>query len=65
MHNDWFEQLVGFPEGPIVQTQACLEIVGDALRSRVNGRVLGIGTLETPTLAELRSEEHTSELQSH
>ena len=52
--SQWFEHLVGFPERNYHETQDRLEVVGDSLRSRVNGRVVRIGTLETPTLAELR-----------
>lgn len=51
----WFSTLTGFPERSWPETQAQLEVSGSTLRSRVNGRAFGIGTLETPSLAELRS----------
>lgn len=50
----WFEQLTGFRELGYVQTQARLEVVGNRLHSKVNGRSWQIGELETPSLAELR-----------
>lgn len=54
MSADWFEELTGFKELPYRETQANLEVVGSALRSRVNNRSYAIGFLETPSLAELR-----------
>lgn len=51
---DWFEKLAGFKEGSYEATRRNLEVVGDRLRSRVNGRAYAIGTLETPSLGELR-----------
>lgn len=51
---DWFEQLTGFKEGAWQATRDQLEVAGDRLVSRVNGRSYGIGRLELPSLAELR-----------
>ena len=51
---DWFQRLTGFREVDYERTRQQLEVDGDALRSRVNGRHFGIGRLETPSLAELR-----------
>ena len=52
----WFEELLGFPEngGPHAVRER-LELSGDQLRSKVNGRVVGCGRLEVLSLAELRS----------
>jgi hypothetical protein len=54
MPTDWFEDLVGFKELRYEETRANLEIAGSTLRSKVNKRSYAIGTLETPSLAELR-----------
>ena len=54
MTASWFEELMGFPEGSYQETKRNLEIVGETLRSRVNGRTYAIGKLETPSLGELR-----------
>lgn len=51
---DWFEQLTGFRESNYESTRARLEIVGDRLRSRVNGKAYGIGHLELVSLQTLR-----------
>ncbi|MCL4744604.1 MAG: hypothetical protein KJZ83_04225 [Burkholderiaceae bacterium] len=61
---DWFERLTGFREGDYHSTRDRLEVVGENLRSKVNGRVYAVGRLETPTLAELRlrAEPSRSEL---
>lgn len=50
---DWFERITGFPEDPEAVREH-LEVAGDQLRSKVNGRSYGIGQLEVPSLAELR-----------
>ena len=50
----WFETLTGFPEESPQQVRANLIVDGNALKSRVNGKVLICGELETPSLAELR-----------
>ncbi|MCC6990028.1 MAG: hypothetical protein IT181_13575 [Acidobacteria bacterium] len=54
MRDTWFSVLTGFPEGTWADTRAQLEVDGQTLRSLVNGRAFGIGTLETPSVAELR-----------
>jgi hypothetical protein len=54
MHPDWFEDLVGFKELRYEETRANLEVLGSTLASKVNKRSYTIGTLETPSLAELR-----------
>lgn len=55
MPSDWFERLTGFAELSYEDTQSRLRVEGDDLVSLVNGQRYGIGTLETPTLAELRA----------
>ena len=50
----WFETLTGFTEESPQQVRANLTVDGNALKSRVNGKVLICGELETPSLAELR-----------
>jgi hypothetical protein len=52
---DWFERLTGFKERSYEETRRNLDVDGDRLRSKVDGRSYGIGTLETPSLAELRA----------
>ena len=55
---DWFKRLTGFVEstGPAGHeiTRQKLELDGQRLRSRVNGRSYGIGQLERVSLATLR-----------
>lgn len=51
---DWFEALTGFKETTFEETRASLSVDGSQLRSSVNGRTYGIGTLETPSLSSLR-----------
>jgi hypothetical protein len=51
---DWFERLTGFRETGYADTQHRLEVVGDRLRSRVNGQSYGIGELELVSLQSLR-----------
>jgi hypothetical protein len=52
---DWFKALTGFAEESPAQVRANLSVEGDRLVSRVNGRSFGIGTLELPSLGELRA----------
>jgi hypothetical protein len=54
MQADWFADLTGFGETSYHVTREQLVIEGDELVSMVNGKRYGIGTLEVPTLAELR-----------
>lgn len=51
---DWFERLVGFREQGYDATQRQLAVEGDRLCSVVNGKTYGIGSLELPSLGELR-----------
>jgi hypothetical protein len=55
MPHDWFSKLTGFREASYELTRSRLVVEGDELVSTVNGKRYGIGTLEVPTLAELRS----------
>jgi hypothetical protein len=55
MPHDWFSELTGFREESYELTRSRLVVEGDELLSTVNGKRYGIGTLEVPTLAELRS----------
>lgn len=52
---DWFKALTGFQESDYQTTRSNLELHGEHLRSKANGRTLHIGHLETPTLADLRA----------
>ena len=50
----WFEQLTGFREESPEQVRQHLSVAGEKLVSHVNGNEYTCGSLETPTLAELR-----------
>ena len=50
----WFEVLMGFKEKSPDQVRSNLILDGDRLTSRVNGMTFRCGTLETPSLQELR-----------
>jgi len=50
----WFEELTGFREESPEQVRSNLTLEGTRLTSRINGRTLECGTLEIPSLAELR-----------
>lgn len=50
----WFHDLTGFHETTWEDTRSKLNAVDGRLSSRVNGRSWAIGTLETPSLADLR-----------
>jgi hypothetical protein len=54
MQHDWFADLTGFRETSHDATRRQLAVEGDELASMVNGKRYGIGSLEVPTLAELR-----------
>jgi len=56
----WFETLTGFSEESPDQVRANLILEGRSLISRVNGRTLICGELETPSLAELRQRVRAS-----
>ena len=50
----WFEQLTGFREITPEQTRSQLEVSGNSLFSKSNNANLICGTLETPSLGDLR-----------
>ena len=50
----WFRGLTGFDETDGDTVRSRLHLEGDQLTSTVNGRTIGVGTLTTPSLAELR-----------
>ena len=50
----WFEKLAGFSEESPEQVRANISVDGQVLQSRVNGKTLMCGELETPSLADLR-----------
>lgn len=52
---NWFEQLVGFQEKDPEQVRENLVLDGTRITSLANGRVMNCGTLEIPSLAELRA----------
>jgi hypothetical protein len=56
----WFESLTGFCERSPQQVHENISIDGELLVSRVNGRVMVCGRLETPTLADLRQRVKSS-----
>lgn len=51
---NWFERLTGFRETAYDETRRQLALEGSRITSLVNGRSYGAGTLELPSLAELR-----------
>lgn len=60
----WFEKLTGFREETPAQVRENLSVDGGVLKSRVNGREFVAGTLETPSLGELRERVRSTELPS-
>ena len=50
----WFRALTGFDELTYAETQQRLQVAGGRLFSTVNGRSYAVGTLEMPSLADLR-----------
>ena len=52
----WFEKLTDFTEKSPEQVRENLEITGDKLISKVNGKVFLYGKLEIPSLEELREQ---------
>ena len=50
----WFENLTGFSEQSQQQVPKNIVVDGDVLTSKINGKSFICGTLEMPTLAELR-----------
>lgn len=56
----WFETLTGFPEESMQQVHENITVDGEMLKSRVNGKTMVYGRLETPSLAELRERVQAS-----
>jgi len=52
---NWFEAITGFPEAPYRQTQRRLRVVMGQLASDASTRSFTVGSLETPSLGELRA----------
>ncbi len=52
---NWFEVITGFPEHSYAQTQRRLRVVAGALTSDASQRTFAVGSLETPSLGELRT----------
>lgn len=50
----WFRKLMGFSEESPEQVRSLIALDGAMMYSRVNGRAVGCGRLETPTLESLR-----------
>ena len=55
----WFERLVGFEEGTMDSVRSKLELDGDRIISKVNGRELIVGKLEIVNLENLRKRANT------
>ncbi len=53
---NWFEELTGFREESPEQVRENMTVEGEILTSRVNGRSVRHGRLETPSLSELRTQ---------
>src|SRR5437764_149618 len=51
----WFEAITGFPEGSYRETQGRLRVVMGKLASEASARSFAVGSLETPSLGELRA----------
>ena len=56
----WFETLMGFPEVSPQQVRTQCTLDGQTLRSQVNGKAWVCGTLDTPSLADLRAQVQAS-----
>ena len=52
---NWFEAVTGFPEASYLKTQRRLRVVLGQLASDASTRSFSVGTLETPSLGELRA----------
>ena len=52
----WFETLTGFREESGDQVRRNIVVDGETMTSQVNGRRMICGSLQTPTLATLRSQ---------
>lgn len=55
----WFERLVGFKEGTMDNVRSKLELDGERILSKVNGRELIVGKLEIVNLENLRKRANT------
>lgn len=51
---DWFERLMGFPEGSYADTRDRMKVEAQMLHSTMNGKSYGIGELELVSLQDLR-----------
>ncbi len=58
----WFEKLMGFQEESPEQVRKNISVNGEILKSHINRREFVCGTLETPSLAELRNRIHASKI---
>jgi len=56
----WFESLTGFGEEGPEQVRANISVECETMTSRINGREMRCGRLETPTLSELRARVQTA-----
>src|SRR5690606_30131010 len=56
----WFRELTGFNEKSPQQVREKISVNGETLTSRLNGATYTCGTLETPSLAELRQRVRAS-----
>ncbi|MBA2961009.1 MULTISPECIES: hypothetical protein [Ramlibacter] len=52
---NWFQAITGFPEGTYEATQGRLRVVMGQLASDASARSFRVGSLETPTLGDLRA----------
>jgi len=59
---DWFEKLAGFRESDYAGARARFEVVGNQLRSLVNGASYGIGKFELSSLRALRERAQVASL---
>lgn len=57
---NWFEKLTGFREDSPQQVRNNIIVDGEMLKSRINGKIMTYGRLETPSLAELRERVRAS-----
>ena len=60
----WFEKLTGFTEENPEQVRDNIEIIGNRLISKVNGKEYVCGKLETPSLKELRNRSSINDYHS-
>ena len=57
----WFERLMGFQEESPQQVRDHITVEGSSMTSRINGKKFRWGTLDTPSLAELRRQVETGD----